>query len=124
MGAVRDGLELTIMSLGVENRLTDAHAALVEAARLMASTVEGDPSSAALWREFRATVVALMEADDGAGDDEQEAFLDAVRTPVGDSADGGSPDVGAGGRGGRGAVGSASDAVAKKGRGRRPGAAG
>jgi hypothetical protein len=63
------------------------HEALCVMVRSLASAVDANPTDAALWREYRMAVSLLREAaeiDDGDGDD-QQAFLAAVRTPVGDA---------------------------------------
>lgn len=92
----REALERTLAELG--ERLTEEHAALVEAARSMADAVDagefcrGLPgescgarvhSPAAMWKEYRAAVRDLMEVESGV-DDESAGFLRAVQAPVGD----------------------------------------
>ena len=71
-------------------RLGDEHAALVQVARGLASTLDhggcaecGSPSqNAALWREYRAAVASLTEVDVGSDDDEADEFTSAVSAPV------------------------------------------
>jgi predicted dehydrogenase len=79
-----EALEKTIASLRAGGRLTDTHAAAIDLARGLADAVTIDSANASLWREYRAAVASLMEADgDRNDDDETQAFLVAVRAPVG-----------------------------------------
>lgn len=89
-------LEGAIAALAADGKLTDADAAAVEVARCMAVAVTFDPTNAALWREYRAAVAALMEAGDDEHDDGIETFRlslslpaapRASRTEVGNPAD-------------------------------------
>lgn len=81
------GLDITVATLV----LTDTDEALLALARSLASAVDADRchhcaaagQNAALWKEYRATVQALIEAgtpDDV--DDETAAFRSSVQTPV------------------------------------------
>jgi hypothetical protein len=75
------GLERTIKAM--EARLDEMNEALVALARGLAAAVDAAPDNAALWREYRAAVTALMEVgSDGDIDDDTQAFLLALRTPV------------------------------------------
>lgn len=74
------GLERTIKAMAT--RLGEADEALVALARGLAAAVDAAPY-AALWREYRAAVTALMEVGaDGDLDDDTQAFLLTLRTPV------------------------------------------
>lgn len=80
-GSNADGLERTIKALA--GRLTDADEALVALARGLAAAVDVAPDNAALWREYRAAVTALSEVgSDSDVDDDTQAFLLALRSPV------------------------------------------
>lgn len=80
------GLNRTVKAL----ELTEADQALLALARALAKAVDVDPcgdcgaiQTAALWKEYRATVLALLEAgtpDDA--DDETTAFRLTIQTPV------------------------------------------
>ncbi len=83
--SVKEALELTITALTKAKALTATHEAIVATARGLAGAVESDPTSAALWREFRAAVSALTSLAEGTVPDESQEFADAVRAPVGDS---------------------------------------
>ena len=74
------GLERTLKA--ISGRLDDSHAALVSLARGLAAAVDAEPHNAALWREYRATVVALGQLASGEVDDDTSEFLVAIRTPV------------------------------------------
>lgn len=76
-----DGLERTIKAMA--GQLDESDEALVALARGLAVAVDAAPENAALWREYRAAVTALSEAGaDGDGDDDTQAFLLSIRTPV------------------------------------------
>lgn len=80
-GSNATGLERTIRAMG--SRLDDTSEALVALARGLAGAVDADPGNAALWREYRAAVTALREVgSEGDIDDDTEAFLLSIRTPV------------------------------------------
>lgn len=77
-GSNAAGLERTLKAfdLGPESE------AVIALARGLAAAVDSDPANAALWREYRAAVMAVMEAgatDDV--DDDTARFLLTVRTP-------------------------------------------
>lgn len=74
------GLERTLRAIA--GRLDDSHAALVALARGLAAAVDAEPGNAALWREYRATVVALGQVSAGEVDDDTAAFLVSIRTPA------------------------------------------
>ena len=75
------GLERTIKAM--DARLDEMNEALVALARGLAAAVDAAPDNAALWREYRAAVTALMEVgSDGDIDDDTQAFLLALRTPL------------------------------------------
>lgn len=48
----------------------------------LADAVDADPSNAAMWREYRAAVSAVMEVVNGSDDDEAAAFRDSIATPI------------------------------------------
>ena len=79
LGAAR-GLERTLKAAAP--RLDDSHAALVAMARGLAAAVDAEPANAALWREYRATVIALGQVAGDVVDDDTAAFLVAIRTPA------------------------------------------
>ena len=75
------GLERTIKA--IKHRLSDETEALVALARGLAAAVDAAPENAALWREYRAAVTVLSEVGaDGDIDDDTQAFVLSVRTPV------------------------------------------
>ena len=80
-GSNIDGLERTIKAMAA--RLEEHDEALVALARGLAAAVDAAPENAALWREYRAAVTALSERGaDGDTDDDTQAFLLSIRTPV------------------------------------------
>jgi hypothetical protein len=79
-GSNADGLERTIKAMAT--RLGEADEALVALARGLAAAVDAAPDNAALWREYRAAVTALSEVGSDDIDDDTEAFLLTLRTPV------------------------------------------
>lgn len=80
-GSNADGLERTIKAMA--GRLGETNEALVALARGLAAAVDSAPENAALWREYRAAVTALSEVGtDSDIDDDTQAFLLALRTPV------------------------------------------
>ncbi len=80
-GSNAAGLERTIKAMA--GRLDDTNEALLALARGLAAAVDVDPDNAALWREYRAAVTALSEVGtDSDVDDDTQAFLLALRTPV------------------------------------------
>ena len=74
------GLERTIKAM--KARLEEDDEALVALARGLAAAVDAEPGNAALWREYRAAVMALSQAGaDGDIDDDTKAFMFTIRTP-------------------------------------------
>jgi hypothetical protein len=112
----------TVKALRAEGRLGDVDKALVAMAETSAAALDLDPGNAALLREYRQTLMALLTAGSGDGDDDTRAFLLAVSSPVRYGQVAASPDGGRGSRSGGGADGSPTDAVAADGRRRRSGA--
>ena len=110
-----DALRETVSGM----ELKPEHGALVAYCEGLAEQIDLHPERATLWREYRPAVEFLISLADVDEEDGQAAFLELVRSPVGDKAKSGSGDVGAGSGGGGSAVGSAVDAVAAAGRGRR-----
>lgn len=119
MASVSAGLEATIVALEAEGRLSEVDEALLAVARGLAEAVDKEPGNVSLWREYRAALASLMEAESGADDDDSQTFLLALRTPVGDgkNAKSANPRTRSGGGGGTSRA--TSDAVAKASRGRR-----
>lgn len=56
--------------------------ALLELAYGLADAVDVEPGNAALWREYRAAVNAVMEVVNGSADDDDAAFQRSIVTPV------------------------------------------
>lgn len=80
-GNQRRAAAKTIRAL--KDRLTPGDESVVAMVLGLADAVDADPSNAALWRELRAAVTALSEAGaDVDVDDDTEAFLLALRTPM------------------------------------------
>ncbi len=84
--SIADAIETTIAALG--ERLTDEHGALVALARSLAKAVDADPcadcgaaTTAALWKEMRATITALSEVGADDLDDDTVAFRWSVQVP-------------------------------------------
>jgi len=76
------GLERTIKALTASGRLDhDDDAALIAMARGLAAAVDAEPGNAALWREYRAAVTALVEVGVDDADDDTRDFLLSIRTP-------------------------------------------
>lgn len=85
------GLNKTLRSLNDADKLRPEHAAIIALAKALASAVDADPcgscgagQNAALWREYRAAVMNLLnEVDDGDDLDEDTArFRISIQTPV------------------------------------------
>jgi hypothetical protein len=87
-----------VKALRAEDALEDSADALVELTKALARAVDADPcpdcgtaSNAALWREYRQAVTALLEAGDrDHSDDDTAEFVLSIsrpssRTAVGDS---------------------------------------
>ena len=79
----RGQLERTLAELRRLGRVEQVDAAAVQALRSMAGALDGDPSNAALWRQYREALRELT-ADDGAGS--ADAALGALFAEVGDTA--------------------------------------
>lgn len=75
-----DALEGTLEAL----ELGDEHEAIVEACRGLAAACDANPSSAALWREYRETLELVMLAGEKVEDDGHARLLELVRPPVRD----------------------------------------
>lgn len=60
----------------------DVPAAVLELALGLADIVDGEPSNAAMWREYRAAIGAVMEVVSGSDDDEAAAFREEIATPI------------------------------------------
>lgn len=81
------GLERTLRAL--KPNLTPQHEALVALARTLATAVDSDPcadcgagQNAALWKEYRAALMALTEAGTGDDvDDDTKDWLVKISTP-------------------------------------------
>lgn len=114
-----EGLAQTVAALD----LKPEHAALRVYCEGLAAAIDGQPDRASLWREYRPALEMLIAVGEVAQDDGEAALLSIVSTPVGDAPKAGTTKSRSGGRGGGKAVGSAVDAVAGTGGGRRPRAA-
>ena len=57
------------------------HESLVAMVLGLATSVDNEPSNAALWREFRAAVTTLREATSNNADDDTTSFLLSIKTP-------------------------------------------
>ena len=91
-----EGLATTLAA--IEQHLGDADQALVALAKTLAEAVDADPcvncragQNAALWKEYRATLMELRQAGAHDDADDDEEFTSAVVTPfrratVGDTA--------------------------------------
>ena len=76
-----DALHETVKALEVK----DEHAALVAYCEGLAEVLDEHPDRASLWREYRPALELLLSVGEGAADDGEAAFLELVRTEVGDS---------------------------------------
>lgn len=56
----------------------DIPAALLELALGLADAVDNEPGNAAMWREYRAAVSAVMEVVNGSPDDDDAEFRASV----------------------------------------------
>lgn len=89
MAGLLRALNRTIKSLEADGRLTEDDEALKALAKALARAVDADPCdecgaarNAALWREYRAAVGALMEAGERDGNDDDTAdFIVSIRRP-------------------------------------------
>lgn len=70
----------TALDQTIEGR--DVPPAVLELARGLAAAVDTAPENAALWREYRAAVNAVMEVVNGSPDDDDAAFLESVSAPI------------------------------------------
>lgn len=75
-------LEQTLKELRRLGRIEKIDAAFVQALRSMAFALDGDPSNAALWRQYREALRELT-ADDGDGS--ADAALAELYAEVGDA---------------------------------------
>lgn len=80
-----DGLQATLDEMSDGGRLDQVPSAVVELAKGLARELdnpgEKDTGRAALWREYRAAVAALLEAASGTSDDDTTSFLVSIQTP-------------------------------------------
>jgi hypothetical protein len=76
-----DALHETVAALS----LRDEHAALVAYCEGLAEVLDEFPDRASLWREYRPALELLVSVGESAADDGEAAFLELVRSPVGDS---------------------------------------
>lgn len=76
-----DALHETVAALN----LRDEHAALVAYCEGLAEVIDEYPDRASLWREYRPALELLVSVGESAADDGEAAFLELVRSPVGDS---------------------------------------
>lgn len=79
----RGQLEQTLKELRRLDRLGKIDAAAVQALRSMAAALDGDPSNAALWRQYREALRELTADDDNGSVD---AALAELFAEVGDQA--------------------------------------
>lgn len=77
-----DALEKTLSTLRNLGRLEAVDAALVQALRSMAESLDRDPSNAALWRQYRE---ALRELRADESDSSVDADIEALYSEVRDS---------------------------------------
>jgi hypothetical protein len=75
------GLEKTLKALTAAGRLDEDDGALVALARALAAAVDAEPDNAALFREYRQTLVALAAAGSDNIDDDARDFILSIRTP-------------------------------------------
>lgn len=116
--------EKAIKALRADDRIRPEHAAVVELVRGLAAAVDEYPDRASLWREYRGAIEQLAQAAavGEVEDDGQAAFLELVRTPLGDAEKPRTSDSRPAGGSRRRAARDAVHAVAEPGRRRRPGA--
>lgn len=67
-GPVRAALEETIAELEAAGRVGQVDAARIAIARTLATTLDTEPMSPALWREYRAVEEALRKENDAQRD--------------------------------------------------------
>lgn len=103
--------------------LREEHAALVRAATILAGAMD-DPenrSSAAMWKQYRESIVDLLAiVPEAKSEDAQATLRDLVRPALVDAAKSSAKDARPGPRPNRRRVGQTADAVAAAGRERRP----
>jgi len=78
----RGQLEQTLRELRRLERIGKMDAAVVQALRSMAFALDGDPSNAALWRQYREALRELTADDD---DGSADAALAELFAEVGDA---------------------------------------
>lgn len=83
-GRNRGAVEEMVDALRTTGRLEAVDAARVTAAQALADAVDTEPTNASLWREYRAALETLRQANDG-GTDEFAALLDSLSAEVGDA---------------------------------------
>lgn len=114
VGTQTDAIERTIEALGDHVRPT--HSALLALCRGLASEIDepgdDDRGRAALWREYRTAVTALVSLGAEVPDPDEGALTDQLSTPVGDKADAKPANPRASNRGGNGKRRTAANAVA------------
>lgn len=83
-------LRRTVRALKRGGRLTDEHAALLAIAEGMAAAIDAgdaETNTAALWKEYRAAVVVLVEVGADDTDSTAEAVIELLRPALGDAAE-------------------------------------
>lgn len=83
-GRNRTAIETMVQALRKSGRLEPVDEARVTAALALADAVDADPTNASLWREYRAAVETLRQADDG-GTDDFAALMAGLSAEVGDA---------------------------------------
>lgn len=83
-------LRKTVRTLKKGGRLDETHAALLAIAEGMAAAIDAgdaDTNTAALWKEYRAAVVALVEVGADDTDSTAEAVIELLRPALGNAAE-------------------------------------
>jgi hypothetical protein len=75
----------TLEAMGDLGRLEQVDEALVEAVRVLASTLDYDAGNASLWREFRGALADLRGLNVADADPELERLAAEMRAAVGDT---------------------------------------
>ena len=83
-GRNRSAVEDMVDALRATGRLEAIDSARVTAAQALADAVDTEPTNASLWREYRAALETLRQANDG-GTDEFAALLESLSAEVGDT---------------------------------------
>jgi hypothetical protein len=83
-GPNRSAADELVDALTELGRLEDVDAADVMAARMLASSVDADPTNAALWGQYRASLDSLKRLGTG-NDDELAKLLASLSAPVPDA---------------------------------------